>query len=158
MPAANPFPAESPLRWDRPGVPRKGWSLFDVVDIGESECQMCGYHPLRFVHFLRHPDWRGELEVGCVCAEHLTGDYVNPRRMEREVRKRAKKKDRFIASPRWKVRPNGNHVYQHGGVAITVCPDQYRPGCYRYVLRGVWRGPFGTVERAKSDAFRRLHA
>lgn len=61
------------------GVPHKGWTCIDVIDLradGEqpeetdyATCQMCGNEKIRYVHVMQHPDYIAELEVGCVCAE-----------------------------------------------------------------------------------------
>ena len=73
-------------RWDQPGVPHKGWHCVDVVDLradGESAdetdyatCQMCGNEKIRYVHIMEHPDLDENFEVGCVCAEKMSDDYV----------------------------------------------------------------------------------
>ena len=70
-------------RWDQPGVPHKGWHCVDVVDLradGESAdetdyatCQMCGNEKIRYVHIMEHPDLNENFDVGCVCAEKMSG-------------------------------------------------------------------------------------
>ena len=71
-------------RWDQPGVPHKGWHCVDVVDLradGESAdetdyatCQMCGNEKIRYVHIMEHPELDENFDVGCVCAEKMSGD------------------------------------------------------------------------------------
>ena len=73
-------------RWDQPGVPHKGWHCLDVVDLradgGPADetdyatCQMCGNEKIRYVHIMEHPDLDENFEVGCVCAEKMSDDYV----------------------------------------------------------------------------------
>lgn len=76
-------------RWDQPGVPHKGWHCVDVVDLradGESAdetdyatCQMCGNEKIRYVHIMEHPDLDENFDVGCVCAEKMSGDFEGPK-------------------------------------------------------------------------------
>ncbi len=66
-------------------VPHKGWHCVDVIDLradGESAdetdyatCQMCGNEKIRYVHIMEHPDLDENFDVGCVCAEKMSGDY-----------------------------------------------------------------------------------
>jgi hypothetical protein len=71
--------------WSRPGVPHRGWSCVDVEDLGEPSevCEMCEQAQLRYVHVMRHPEWEGELRVGCVCAGRMEEDYK--RAVQREA-------------------------------------------------------------------------
>src|SRR4051794_41354657 len=103
-------------RWDRPGIPRKGWSNVAIEDMEEPcfQCELCGYPEVRFVHVMTHPGFVGELRVGCVCAGHLEGDYAAAKDRERKARNAASRRDRLRArhelclenwcqSPRWVV-------------------------------------------------------
>ena len=65
--------------WKQHGIPHKGWTLVDVIDVredGQSEwetdyetCMMCGNEKIRYVHILEHPEVDEEFRVGCTCAE-----------------------------------------------------------------------------------------
>lgn len=78
--------------WSDPNVPHRGWECVDVIDLADycenddeiryQQCQMCSNEKIRFVHVMTHPDFQGELHVGCVCAEKMSEDYVNPRNIE----------------------------------------------------------------------------
>ena len=100
----------------QPGVPHKGWTLSGVTDLqldegrafGEYEdCEFCGHEQIRYVHTLTHREHPDAIRVGCICAEHLTEDYVNPRQREGELRNRAARRDHW---PRraWKKSAKGN--------------------------------------------------
>ena len=88
--------------WNKPGLPHKGWTCVDVIDLAEGidetesipyeQCEMCGNEKIRYAHVMSHPDYPDEIYVGCVCAEKMTGDYVNPRRCENELRNRAQRR------------------------------------------------------------------
>jgi hypothetical protein len=80
-------------KWKATGVPHKGWNcVSDPDDLGEDTmtCQMCEVQEIRFAHRMFHPDYPGELLVGCVCAEHMSGDYTGPRTREEAVKRRAR--------------------------------------------------------------------
>ena len=76
------------LKWYRTDVPHKGWTLVRVEDVMEGmdgcdeslyeTCEMCGKEEIRYVHVLTHPEYEGQIRVGCVCAEKMTDDYVTP--------------------------------------------------------------------------------
>ena len=53
---------------------------------------MCGQEKIRYVHILQHPNFSGELRVGCICTEHMTDDYINPQKKERELKNRLNRK------------------------------------------------------------------
>jgi hypothetical protein len=82
--------------WNQPTVPHKGWICVDVIDTGgaESTCEMCGNECVRYLHVMSHADYFSQLDVGCVCAEKMTDDYVNPRKRERKLRAAAAKQKR----------------------------------------------------------------
>jgi hypothetical protein len=86
-------------KWRRLGVPHRGWDCVGYEDLGPDEddfvtCEMCEMAEIRHVHTMSHPDYPQALEVGCVCAENMSGDYVGPRRRERELRLRVKRRER----------------------------------------------------------------
>jgi hypothetical protein len=79
-------------KWSEFGTPHKGRSCTGTEDIEEPNhlCEMCESVWVRFVHTMVHPDYAGELSVGCICAEHMSEDYVNPRRRENELKRKAR--------------------------------------------------------------------
>lgn len=93
---------DSPSKWKNNGLPRKGWKIHDVIDLDSAngECEWCGTS-IRYVHHLIHADDL-ETKCGCICAEHLTDDYINPRKMEKDLKAklRAKKTElkKFLRS------------------------------------------------------------
>ena len=103
-------------RWDQPGVPHKGWHCVDVVYLradGESAdetdyatCQMCGNEKIRYVHIMEHPDLDETFDVGCVCAEKMSGDYEGPKRREAKLRNRAARRTRWLQR-KWRMSAAG---------------------------------------------------
>jgi hypothetical protein len=151
--------------WRIPGMPHRGWTLVDVEDLGEPEhtCEACGKTEIRYVHEIEHPESR-TLLVGCVCCEHLTDDYVTPRRRERELRNAAARRDRALARRRaardqvaadwdgryWGVSKNGNPWTKAEGLLIAAFPAD---DGYRLVIGGQFgRRTYPTAEAAQAAA------
>ena len=117
-------------RWDTAGVPHKGWTCVDVVDLradGEpadetdyATCQMCGNEKIRYVHIMKHLDLGEHFEVGFVCAEKMSDDYEGPRQREARLRNRAARRTRWLQR-KWRVSAKGNSFLnlegQPGGVS-----------------------------------------
>lgn len=83
-------------KWRQPGVPHRGWTCTDVVDLfddgdDDATCEMCETARIRYAHTMSHPNYPETLAVGCICAERMEEDYVNPRLRERELRRQRKK-------------------------------------------------------------------
>ncbi len=97
--------------WDVKGVPHKGWKCESVIDVGEwvgsgdeieyAQCEMCGNEGIRYVHIMKHRNYPKKLGVGCVCAEKMSGDYVNPRKEENAIKNKALRRKNFL-SMTWK--------------------------------------------------------
>jgi hypothetical protein len=134
----TPGRAESPHRWDRLGsLPRRGWRLTDVEDLGEPghECDACGTTEIRYVHRLDHPEAERSLEVGCVCAEKLTGDYVAHRMVERALKNRAVRLAKLLDLDKWKWTKGGNRKARYRGTVLVLYQSQFTDG---------WRINVGT--------------
>ena len=88
--------------------------IIDVQDLGipRGTCDVCGNTRIRYLHILQ--DSTGVIhEVGCVCAEKLTGDLTTHRQMEKEVKalaRRGKRKTKYKGLMWIKTR-KGNWVY-----------------------------------------------
>lgn len=126
-------------RWDKPGVPHKGWLCVDVVDLrpdgGHAEetdyaiCQMCGNEKIRYVHVMRHPDFDEQFNVGCVCAEKMSGDSVGPKQRETKLRNRSIRKMRWLTR-KWRVSSKGNSFLNVDGYNVGV--HQNKAGRWGY--------------------------
>jgi hypothetical protein len=125
---------------DQPGVPHKGWHCVDVVDLradGEpadetdyATCQMCGNEKIRYVHIMEHPDLDENFEVGCVCAEKMSGDYEGPKRREAKLRNRAVRRTRWLQR-KWRVSAKGNSFLNVDGHNLGVHPTKTKRGSDR---------------------------
>jgi hypothetical protein len=136
---------ESGYTWTIPGMPRRGWVCVQVTDHGEAiqSCEACGHPAVRFLHTIRHPAFR-ELEVGCICAGHLTGDSEGSRQREVALRRQTAWADR-----KWRVSRNGNPWLKARGHRIVVFPSRSSAGyCFAIDGQDVF-GPFATGRAAK---------
>lgn len=108
-------------KWSEPNVPHKGWSCVDVEDLGSPSeiCEMCETTEIRYVHCMTHPSYNCTLRVGCVCAEHMEEDYVNPRRRERQLRNAAQRKKKWL-SRHWAISAKGNSYLNTDGFNIII--------------------------------------
>ena len=132
-------------RWEQPGVPHKGWHCVDVVDLradGESAdetnyatCQMCGNEKIRYVHVMEHPDLDENFDVGCVCAEKMSGDYEGPKRRgnpDLDRHARLLSQSRPTRSPSWRNGASGpgtsHAVSSRGSPCSTAITSVSSPG------------------------------
>jgi hypothetical protein len=132
-------------QWTKSKVPRKGWSCVDVIDIRPNDepipkdeyetCEMCGNHPIRYVHVMEHDEYEEPLNVGCVCAERMSDDYVNPKSREKRLKSRATRRRNWL-SLKWKTSKKGNPYLKKDGMILTVFADQFRPGMWGYGVGG----------------------
>lgn len=131
-------------RWDNPEIPHKGWTLVRCVDLGDDvndddeieyeTCEMCHNEKIRYVHILTHPNYPGEIHVGCDCACKMTEDYVTHTEDERKLRNRANRRRNFIKQE-WMMNHNGNWVLKYKGDHITAIK---RNGSFGFAYHGKW--------------------
>lgn len=113
------------MRWDKKGIPHKGWTEIGIEDLGEEvdfgeeiryeRCEMCGNEKIRYVHIMTHPEYRGELRVGCDCACKMTDDYENPEARERDLKNRVQRKKNFMKKEWRQVVRSGNFTLKYKG-------------------------------------------
>lgn len=152
--------------WDKEGIPHKGWTCIDMEDLGANledldaderkdyyeNCEMCDHEGIRYVHIMEHPEFNGQLRVGCSCAEKMEEDYANPRFREKVLRNKYGRLATFMKR-NWSLRPNGNYTLKFKGRYITIMPSKFKRGEYGVMFNGnpVWN--FGSFEKAKRGAF-----
>ena len=142
-----------------PGFPHKGWVWQGVEDSAlhcSSEdypsCVFCDQRKIRYVHRLEHPAYPEPIDVGCVCAEILTKDYVNPQVHEKRLRSVAARRDKFPDSKRWEKGTTGLEWITLDMTRIGVFP--VKGGGYKIKLDNRWgRLVFPDLREAKLRAF-----
>ena len=144
-------------QWTIPGFPHRGWTCIRVVDLNPDDlppgkspdyeaCQVCGQYPIRFVHTIVHDDWLDEVDVGCVCVERLTQDYVNPRREEKRLKNRANARARWLKR-RWRMSIKGSFWIKEKGHHIVVFRSTFAEG-----WKCCFDGKFGMLEHPTKEA------
>lgn len=134
-------------KWRDPAVPHKGWECASVEDLGEPSavCEMCEVMEIRYVHYMAHPDYPDELACGCVCAEHMEGDYRRPREREKALRNAAQRRKRWLTRA-WNVSAKGNPFLRTDGYVITV-----------FRKHGAWSASIHDSRTEKTLFARRLY-
>ena len=148
-------------KWSKAGVPHKVWSCIGIEDLEEPAqyCEMCESVEIRYVHYMEHPDYPETLGVGCICAEHMEDDYVNPRLREKKLHTKARRRKTW-AKRQWRTSVQGNSYLNTEGFNITVFTTRDRKGQYwgmRVTNRNNNASQFGhrrhpTEESAKKSA------
>lgn len=108
-------------KWSQPGVPHKDWRCVYVEDLGEPShlCGMCESVQVRYVHYMAHPDYTGELGVGCVCAENMEHDSCAAKRREQSLKNTARRRVHW-PKRQWRVSAKGNTYLNAGPFNVVV--------------------------------------
>lgn len=108
-------------KWSEAGVPKKGWNCIGIDDLEEPSqtCEMCGNAEIRYVHYMKHPDYPEELAVGCICAENMEQDYLRPREREKRLRALASRRKTW-GRRQWKVSSRGNPYLNAEGYNLVL--------------------------------------
>ena len=156
----SPPPAKHRGKWSQPGVPQKGWQCIDIDDLEEiaATCEMCETQEIRFVHNMEHPNYPHVLGVGCVCAEHMEGDYVAAKQREKRAISIAGRRARWMKGPVERI-PQGNPFINRNGFNVVLYP--YAGGWAYKVEDGdsgqLSRGSgYGTLDEVKLAAFEKF--
>lgn len=142
-------------KWNQSGIPHSGWVCGSVYDTGsdDSSCEKCGNGRVRYVHFMSHPEFNEQLEVGCVCAEKMSGDSKGPRERENRLRRRVERRKRWLAQC-WNENEKGNYVLKTNGFRITIFHNKRYAGWWSFVVGGEYsKTSYKTSDEAKLAAF-----
>ncbi len=78
-------------------APLENWRCVGVVD-GETAdfiCELCDCCKVRFIHVMVHPDYDGEIQVGCICAGIMEGNLVAAKARDDEARRKSQRRSNF---------------------------------------------------------------
>jgi hypothetical protein len=145
-------------RWQKSGVPQKGWSLVGHTDHDPSriECDMCGKTDIRHGYLLRHPNHPDAIEVGCECCGNLTDDYDTPRAHAKEIGRWLARRRTWVKSPKW-----GPCRGERYGVSVRENVRTYRartvPGFFYRINRTFSSRVWPTEADARGAAFDALY-
>ncbi|MCB1100654.1 MAG: hypothetical protein KDN22_34145 [Verrucomicrobiae bacterium] len=143
-----------------PGCPHKGWEWLGATDLHDDEglefgeyetCEFCGHEQIRYVHALRHCDWKEEIAVGRICANNLSGD-PDIDITETRLRNRAQRRNNFPRLKSWKMSTRGNEWINYlGHHVVVIC---WSDGSFRLRIDGeLGKLTFADVVAAKRRAF-----
>ena len=141
-----------------------GEDVYPGDPIPYEQCEMCGKEKIRYVHLLRHPDYDGEIRVGCDCASKMLCDYVTPQERERNLKNRVNRRSNFMKQE-WYCKPEtGNYTLRYKGDQITIVRSKYGPG-WGVVFKGEWQWDyhgrkitdFDTAKVVAFNLFDELH-
>ena len=148
--------------WKIEGIPHKGWNLEDVIDIREDgqsveetnyeTCMMCNNERIRYVHIVSHPEVGEDYRVGCICAEKMTNDYINPKQRENQLRNKANRRRNWL-NKNWKTNHKGNLYLKIQNHFILIYQDK---NTYQYKIKigDIWgKKKFNDLESAKIAVF-----
>ncbi|MGE8131608.1 hypothetical protein ACQKQD_32075 [Methylobacterium sp. NPDC080182] len=109
-------------KWGDPKVPKRGWTCVGTEDLGDllEICEMCGRKEIRYVQYMSHPDYAGELGCGCVCAGHMEGNESAARDRETTMRNRAARRRNWPKLKAWHFSRAGNRTIEKDGCRVTV--------------------------------------
>lgn len=158
--------------WDKEGIPHKGWTCDEMIDLGEDaedidfdtrkaefyeQCEMCSQEGIRYIHIMKHPQYNGQLRVGRICAEKMENDYIVPKERERELINRHNRKINFLKKE-WKFNKNNNLVLKYKGKYITIMKSKYHKDEYGIAYDGnyIWNyknNKIKDIKTAKLAAF-----
>ena len=144
--------------WTQPGIPHKGWKLVDVYDVREEgqsieettyeTCMMCNNERIRYVHVVTHDEVKEDFNVGCICAEKMTDDYVNPKLLEEDLKSRSNKRANWTKR-KWKTTKNGNYKLGFEGHSLLIFIDK-KTGKYKGKIDEQFgKKTFETIAQAK---------
>jgi len=148
--------------WKQQGIPHKGWTLEDVIDVredGQEEwetdyetCMMCGKEKIRYAHILTHPEIEEEYRVGCICAEKMTGDYINPKEREKALRNKTNRRINWTKKE-WKISQNGNYFIRLEDRLLLIYRDK-KSNKFKVKIGEVFgKKSFDNLEKAKVAIF-----
>lgn len=109
-------------KWSQAGVPHRGWICVNVEDLGapDTMCEMCERQEIRYVHYMTHPNYPGELACGCICAGYMEEDHEGAKRREAGLRSAARRRRAWPDLVAWKLTEKGNWTIRKYGYRVTV--------------------------------------
>ena len=146
-------------KWGQAGVPHKGWTCVDIEDLGSPDmiCEMCERQEIRYVHYMKHPNYPGMLGTGCDCAGKMEEDYQAAQQRERIMQNSTQRRSRWL-SRRWRTSAKENPFLNTDGFNIVLYPtgkNLWGGRIADHETEEQWRIPrrCPTLDQAKLAAF-----
>ena len=136
------------MLWKQEGIPHKGWTCVEMIDIGEDhesesrrdyyeKCEMCNHEGIRYVHIMNHQDYSEYLRVGSQCAEKMEDDYVNPQKREKNLQNKHNRRRNFLLKE-WiegTGTRKGQYLIYYKNCHITIMPSHFDSRLYGVQFR-----------------------
>lgn len=117
---------------------------------------MCGNERIRYAHIMVHPEFPRELHVGCVCAEKMSNDYVNPRKFETALKNARIRRNNFNKA-QWRFNEaKKTYSKKYKGEYITIMQSHYGNWGIFFSNQKVWEHEgrrIQSFEEAEAIAF-----
>lgn len=147
----EPYDELEQPKWYRKDIPNKGWTCIDVDDLGDVDetCQWCMRQPIRYVHWMTHPEYPDPLGCGCICAGRMEGSLINARDREKKFKSSLRSREVWLNLSKWKVSQYGNRYRKTDDGVISLV--KHRDGWKVRVVKNetqVYSTAFATDQEA----------
>lgn len=101
-------------------APLEGWICTGVTDHGMDSftCELCGCKHVRYIHVMRHDDYLGFMQVGCICAGVMEGNIIAAKERDAEAKRRSQRKSHYLQKTwdevnknRWNIRYKRKEIF-----------------------------------------------
>jgi hypothetical protein len=102
---------------------------------------------------MEHDEYPEQIKAGCVCASHMSGDYVGTIKREKKLKRAAGLQSRWL-NRNWKISAKGNHYLKINDRIVGVYQKD--------ILWGMWidkefsRPKYVDEDRAKLELLKTL--
>jgi len=151
--------------WNNKDIPHKGWILVDVIDVRDDgqpadetdyeKCMMCGNEKIGYWLMVEQKGLDGKYRVGCICAEKMTEDYINPREREKELKRKSNERISWVKK-KWKTSKSGNTFRIIDGNNLVVFNDKIT-GKYKCIINDKFGSvTYNDLSAAKIGLFKKM--
>lgn len=144
--------------WNHPDIPHKGWILNDYYsnEHPEHKCEMCGQEDIIHVFVMKHKEANLTLEVGCVCAEKMLNDYINPKKYKAFLINWKKRRKNW-PNLKWYNTMKGNIDIKKDGNHVVIYTNNTFHGYKLLINNQFGKKEYNSVHDAKMAAFDYLY-
>ena len=114
-------------KWEIQNIPHSGWMCVDIEDFGAPlmTCQMCEREKIRYAHYMRHPEYKNVMIVGCICAGKMEGNSQKAKKRDSFMKSQMNKRKNWLRR-KWKISRKGNqYIKSDGYIVIMIQKDGF---------------------------------
>lgn len=108
-------------------APLEKWKCLDVVD-GETDdfvCELCDCRKVRYIHVMVHPEYDGEIQVGCICAGIMEGDLIAAKERDNAARRKSQRRANFCKK-KWTEKSENEWSVRYKQHYVVIKRDAFR--------------------------------